>query len=144
LGVWQKILGYEYPQCKLDNFMQISFIFMIAFGLLLVLFFGREKGKKVDKTEALEEKTAVKINWKEIGIIAALGVCMALVNKINTFLAGVLPAVVVFPCTGCGAILCSTVFAMLIFKEMPSRMQKISILLGIVGIVFIGLGAAFL
>lgn len=147
LGVWQKILGYEYPQCKVDNFMQVSFLIMIAFSGLLVLVFARKRGGKVDesiqKTDEKTGKTDAKSKWLRIGFVVALGACMALVNKINTFLAGVLPAIVVFPCTGCGSILSSSLFAMLIFKEMPSRMQKFSILAGLLGIVLIGVGAAF-
>ena len=149
LGVWQKVLSYEYPECKLDNFMQVSFLFMIAFSGLLVLVFGRErKGKQKENIEETEEtqktlKTAdVKRKWLQIGFVVALGVCMAVINKTNTYLAGALPAVVVFPCTGCGAIISSSIFAMLIFKEMPSRLQKLSILAGIIGIIFIGVGAA--
>lgn len=142
LGVWQKVLGYEYPECKLDNFMQVSFLFMIAFSGLLVLFFGRNRAVAGQETVETKEKADAKSKWLRVVFVVALGVCMALINKMNTYLAGALPAVVVFPCTGCGSIIFSSVFAMLIFKEKPSLMQKISILAGIVGIIFIGVGAA--
>ena len=145
MGVWQKIFRYEYPQYSSDNFMQASFLLMIIFSFLIVAI-SRVKQACETKKGSLqkEEKKETDNKWKKIGLIVALGVTMAMINKINIFLSGELPTIVVFPCIYGGGIIASSLLSAWICKEKSSRLQKLSVLVGIVGIIFIGFGSMLL
>ena len=64
------------------------------------------------------------------------------VNKTNTYLSGVLPSVLVFPITNGGVILATTLLSVLFFKEKLSLLQKIGLVIGILGIFSITIGKA--
>ena len=148
MGIWQKIFRYEYAEYNLDNFMQVAFLLMsvLSFCLAVLSKLGRirDKQENEDKGKA-DDVQAIKATdkWKKIVYIATLGVCMGLINIINTFLAGELPSVIVFPCIYGGGIIATSIFSMIIFKEKTTNKQKFSLLIGIIGIVFIGVGSMF-
>ena len=139
MGIWQKIFRYEYTEHNLDNFMQVAFLLMIIFSFLLTILARLTKTKENSVDEGLE-RTAVS-NRKKIGLIATLGVSMGLINIINTFLAGALPSVIVFPCIYGGGIIATSILSLLILKEKITKKQWYSLWIGILGIVFIGVGA---
>ena len=141
MGVWQKIFRYEYPQYSSDNFMQASFLLMLVFSFLIVAICGIRQGGEIKKTA---ERKETKKQWKKVCLIVSLGVTMALINKINVFLSGELPTIIVFPCIYGGGIIASSLLSMWICKEKSSRLQKISMAVGIIGIICIGVGSMLL
>ena len=64
LGCVQKILGNEYPDVLLDNFVQLSFIFAFLIGALIAfftyLFFKRFSHKIVGHVEKIVKKNQIK------------------------------------------------------------------------------------
>ncbi len=67
-----------------------------------------------------------------------LGLFIALQNKNNLYLAGVLPSAVFFPISNGGIIISSTVAASFLFHEKLSKIQKLGMLLGVIAIAIIG------
>lgn len=146
LGCFQKMLKFEYPNVKVENFVQVSFFFMLIISLFIVLLIWFIKRKKhVEKEDEFDHNTfsLKKIQWKYLVFIVATGVIMGLMNSINVFLAGALPSVVVFPSVNGGGIVATTILSIIIFKEKITKKQKLALLFGFCGILAIGFGGLF-
>ncbi len=150
MGIWQKVFRNEYAEYNLDNFIQVSFLIMVVFSFFLAtisaLLEKNRTQKRVDREPPEQQETQSKTQPArkkriQLGLVAALGASMGLINIINTFLSGVLPSVIVFPCIYGGGIIATSVLSVLIFKERPTNMQKLSLLVGILGIIAIGIGS---
>ena len=138
VGVIQKIFGKQQTSYSLDLFLFISFAIIIVLNAII---FGLYCFKKEDKkNENQEIKTIKKTDWITVFFMAVLGVVMGGINKLNTYLAGVLPSVVMFPATNGGVIVMSAVLSAIIFKEKLAKKQIFSILLGFIAIVIIAVG----
>ena len=145
VGIMQKLFANEYSQYKMDNFLCMAFLFIILICATAMLFSWLSKNKqlKLHIEKGCEDRKAGTITFiKQYGFTVALGVVMGLINKTNTFLSGVLPSVVVFPVINGGVILMTTVSSILVFKENLSLMQKLGLIIGIVGIISITIGKA--
>ena len=142
MGIWQKILRVEYPSVKLDNFMQVSFLMMFAFSIVIVLI-SRLFVKRQSGIGIITQPNTKTIQWKTFGCVVAIGAIMGLMNKINTFLVGVLPSIVVFPAINGGGIVATSLLSIIIFKEKTTIRQKLALVIGIVGIVTVALGSLF-
>lgn len=135
LAILQKIFASEYAGCKLDNFLCVAFAFIIIMSAIATLLAWFYKERKVQQKEAtIEENVDKKVLIRRYGFTVLLGFVMGLLNKTNTFLAGALPSVLLFPIMNGGVILTTTVCSMFIFGEKLSKMQKIGLLVGILGI----------
>lgn len=147
VGIMQKLFTNECVEYKLDNFLCVAFMLIIAISAVAMFFawlYNRKKQGQVqpqpqDKVDC-KVKTSVLV--KQYIFTVLLGVVMGLVNKTNTFLSGVLPSVLVFPIINGGVILTTTICSMLIFKEKLTLMQKIGLVIGILGIISITIGKA--
>ena len=145
VGVMQKLFTNEFARYKLDNFLCIAFILIIAMSGIAMFFAFLKKRKDADIEQAeKQEKVEIQSNvlMKQYGFTVALGAVMGLVNKTNTYLSGVLPSVLVFPITNGGVILATTLLSVLFFKEKLSLLQKIGLVIGILGIFSITIGKA--
>jgi len=136
LAILQKVFANEYPECNLDNFLCVAFMFIIimsAVATLIAWFYkasNLEHSKEGTSQENIEKKGII----KRYVFTILLGVVMGLVNKTNTYLAGVLPSVLLFPIMNGGVILTTTICSMFIFGEKLAKMQKIGLFVGILGI----------
>ena len=144
VGIMQKLFTNECSQYKMDNFLCLAFLFIIAICVITMFFTWLSKNKqpKLHIENNCEERTTWTTIIKQYGFTVALGVVMGLINKTNTFLSGVLPSVVVFPVINGGVILMTTVSSILVFKENLSLMQKLGLIIGILGIISITIGKA--
>ena len=145
VGIMQKLFSNEYSQYKMDNFLCVAFVFIILICVCSIFFaklakYNSNQGQLEPKVEKEIKKRATPI--KQYGFTVALGTVMGLVNKTNTFLSGVLSSVIVFPVINGGVILATTVTSMFVFKEKLSIMQKLGLVIGILGIISIAIGKA--
>ena len=142
VGILQKLFTNEYSQYKLNNFLCVSFIFIILMSGITVLIL-QAAGKKT-KNESTKKPETINKNafFQQLIFTIAIGVSLGLINIINTYLSGVLPSIIVFPIINGGYILITTVMSALFFKEKLSLLQKISLLICILGIVAISVGKA--
>lgn len=147
VGIMQKLFTNDFKQYKLDNFLCVSFmiiILMSAAAMLVSWLWNRKKNNEKQAEEKTDSKVKTSFLVKQYGFTVGLGVVMGLVNKTNTFLSGVLPSVLVFPITNGGVILSTTLLSMLIFKEKLTLLQKIGLIIGILGIISITIGKAII
>lgn len=137
VGLVQKLFVIEYPQASSDMFLIIAFGCMVAlsgltFGIL------RLYERKMDHDGQRAEP--VKPCRRPLAFLLVLGCIVACVNRSNTYLAGALPSVIFFPVMNGGTILLTSLLSVPIFRERPSVRQWLSIAVGIVGILCIGIG----
>ena len=135
VGVVQKLFGAQPVEYSLDLFLCVSFaVIILLSGAIFLICHIFEK--KEPALSTVEHKPDV----KTVGFTGLLGVAMGGVNKLNTYLAGVLPSVVMFPATNGGVIVATACFSALLYKEKLSKKQILSILIGFVAIVVIAIG----
>lgn len=145
VGIMQKLFTNECAGYKLDNFLCVAFMVIIAISAVAMFFawlYNRKKQGQVQPQDKVDCKVKTSMLVKQYGFIVLLGFVMGLVNKTNTFLSGVLPSVLVFPIINGGVIISTTICSMLIFKEKLTLMQKIGLVIGILGIISITIGKA--
>ncbi len=67
------------------------------------------------------------------------GIALVLLNVINVYVSGVLPAIIVFPCTNGGGIIASAILARILIREKISLRKKAGIAIGVAAICLIAL-----
>ena len=137
VAVVQLLFVKDYPQVSLDTFLGVAFGFMAVLSVTVFILLIYIEKKRCNK-----EKITIKLipNKKEIFPLLVLGFVIGLVNKTNTYLAGVLPSIIFFPVMHGGTIFLTSILSMLLFKENLSIKQKIALLVGVVAILCIGIG----
>ncbi len=126
VGFLQKFHQRSVHKNELDMMLIVAFGIM-AFASLILYMLSKPKNLSIIKTK---------------GFILnglGLGLAIAIQNKNNLFLAGVLPSVIFFPISNGGIILGSTIAASIMFNEKLSKMQKFGLGLGIAAISIVGI-----
>ena len=72
-----------------------------------------------------------------LGIMLVNGICVAINNKFNLYLSGVMDSAVFFPIVNGGGLVLTTLAAVLLFREKLSKKQWVGIVLGITSVVFL-------
>jgi drug/metabolite transporter (DMT)-like permease len=136
VGVAQKLFGIQTIEYSLDLFLCVSFVIIIL--LSGVMFFISHIFEKKEPDILTVEKC--KVDLKTLGFTALLGIAMGGVNKLNTYLASILPSVVMFSTINGGVIVATACFSALLYKERLSKKQIVSIMIGFVAIAAIVAG----
>ena len=141
VGVIQKLFASDFSGYSLSWFLSLSFLFIVAFcGVLFFVTTLIEKCKEKNSSYLSNSKSTPKknnFNQKSFVFTMLLGFCMGAINKMNTFLSGKLPSIIVFPILNGGGIILTTLISLLIFKEKISLKQKLGVGVGVLAIVFI-------
>ena len=110
-----------------DEFVSlITLEFTFAFLALLVLILLKSKNSLPSSKIAFTSATN--------------GVFIGVLNTLNLRLSGKLPAVVVFPIYNIGSLVLSGIILSVLYKEKLTKAKLLGLVLGIVGILFIGIG----
>lgn len=153
VGIIQKLFAAQTTPYSLDLFLCTAFLFIVSFSaaIYLLLAFREKKtpnaggnpstftendGNCPAKNDGENKK---KSRFLPLLFTAALGFVTGGVNKLNTYLAGILPSVLVFPATNGGVIVASAVFSAILFKEKLSKKQISAICIGFIAIVLIAI-----
>lgn len=113
---------------------ELSLLLTLSFLLSSALMFVLSLITK-DKT-----KTEVRIINKKIILTATVsGIFIGILNYLNTFLAGKLPSVILFPIYNIGSIILSGIICAFLFKETNTKKQILGFIIGCIAILFIGL-----
>ena len=135
VGVVQKLFGAQPINYSLDLFLCASFaiIILLSGGIILLchIFENKKSASNIEH---------VKIDIKTLVFTLLLGFTIGGVNKLNTYLAGVLPSVIMFPTANGGVILTTACFSALFYKEKLSKKQIFSVLIGFLAIIVIAIG----
>jgi len=113
---------------ELDAFLVITFAFCAGFSFVLYLIFRlRQRGSHAPP------------DLRMFGISAAAGCVVALLNRVNLLLAGLLPSIVLYPVFNGAVILLTGFMAMLLFGERLTKRQILCLLFGIAAILLLNL-----
>ena len=126
VGILQKFFGHIYGTEVFDEYLFLSFSFMLLYSVIGKLLTSKDK-----------EKTACSKGFYVICIGLALSNVIA--NKLNLYLSAVLPATLFFPSINGLTVFLSAVSSRFAFKEKLNIMGWIGILLGITAIVMIAI-----
>ena len=135
IGVMQKIHQSSEYRNELNAYLIIAFLSSAVFcAIFAALLKGRESiSIDAKKKENKRKKQACFM----IGIMIASGACVAVNNKLNLYLSGVMDSAVFFPIVNGGGLVLATLAAVLLFKEKLSKKQWIGVVLGIASVVFL-------
>lgn len=131
IGIIQKIHQSTIYKDELDEMLIISFAVSSIICMCLTVF---QKRKKRDNSGVYRNLIKQK---KFILIVVGYGVCIAVNNKFNLYLSGVIDSAVFFPLVNGGGLVLSTVAAILLFREKLSKKQWIGVGLGIISVLFL-------
>lgn len=124
LGIMQKVQqGAAHPEEK-SIFIFLAFVFaaILSFGKIAI---NKEKRIRVLKTHIVSA--------------VLVGACFSACNLLNTILAGLLPASVIFPALNIGGIFAAMLFCLIFFREKPTRKNVLVLALGTSAILLINL-----
>ena len=126
VGILQKFFGHFYGKKPFDEFLFLSFFFMLLYSI-----FGRIKSSKNRENSACDK------GFYLICVLLALSNVIA--NKLNLYLSAVLPATLFFPSINGATVFLSSISSRIFFKEKISLLGWVGILLGIAAIVLIAI-----
>lgn len=134
IGVMQKVHQSSEYQNELNAFLIIAFVSSAVFCAIFATFMKKRESRFADEKE--KEKNSKRQVWLLLGIMIANGACVAVNNKFNLYLSGVMDSAVFFPIVNGGGLVLTTLAAVLLFKEKLSTKQWIGVVLGIASVVF--------
>ena len=135
IGVMQKVHQSSEYRDELNAFLIIAFVSSAVLCAFFAALMKRRESRFADEKEKrINGKRQV---WLLLGIMIASGACVAVNNKFNLYLSGVMDSAVFFPIVNGGGLVLTTLAAVLLFKEKLSAKQWIGVVLGIASVVFL-------
>ena len=126
IGIMQKVHQSSAYKAELTAFLVIAFAVSALASLPLLLAAPKGENK-------LDRKTL----WLLIGCLVLSGISIALNNKWNLYLSGVMDSAVFFPIVNGGGMVLNTLAAVALFRDKPSKLQWLGIALGIASVIFL-------
>ena len=134
IGVMQKVHQSSAFKEELNAFLVIAFAVSALFSGVVALLLRKKEivteGKRNDRGGMM----------LLIFLMLVSGVCVAVNNKLNLYLSGVIDSVIFFPVVNGGGLVLTTLASLLIFKERLRGKQWIGILLGIASVLCLCVG----
>ena len=132
IGVMQKVHQSSPHRDELNAFLVVAFF---AGTLLCALFVALLKARETKTSSQL--RAAPGRLWVVPGLMLISGGCVAINNKFNLYLSGVMDSAVFFPVFNGGLLVATTLAALVIFKERLTKRQWLGVVLGITSVVFL-------
>ena len=110
--------------------------FLIVSLFISCVFTGIYAFKTRKEENAVENRRSI-ITFLPLVIMVVSGITVAVNNRLNLFLSGVLDSSVMFPIVNGGGLMLTTLAATLIFKERLSKRQWIGLGLGMVAVILL-------
>lgn len=136
IGVMQKWHQSTDYRGELDAFLIIAFAFSFLYSVAAYaagVIAARSKGQG----KAQEGARPSLLSWLPLLLMAVVGICVAVNNKLNLFLSGVMDSAVFFPLVNGGGLVLTALAAVLLFRERLSHKQWVGVLVGIVAVIFL-------
>ena len=133
IGLMQKVHQTSAYKNELDIFLVLAFIVCAAVASTASFLLSRTKEKTEPLFPAMDRRGVIYILLFTLGG----GICVAINNKLNLFLSGVLDTSVFFPIANGGAVVLSTLAAYILFKERLSLRRWIGLFIGVLAVVLL-------
>ena len=132
VGLMQKIHQNSGYKDELMGFLIVAFAVQTAVSFLMYIV-----KMNSDKSKGIYTRSEMKINGPlfMLSLMVICGVCFALNNCINLYLAGVVDAAVFFPIANGVPLMISLIVSFFIFKERLIKRQVIGFICGLISIV---------
>ena len=135
IGVMQKVHQSSEYRDELNAFLIIAFVSSAVLCAFFAALMKRRESRFADEKE--KKRNGKRQVWLLLGIMIASGACVAVNNKFNLYLSGVMDSAVFFPIVNGGGLVLTTLAAVLLFKEKLSTKQWIGVVVGIASVVFL-------
>ena len=132
VSILQKVHGNSEYSAQINEFLIIAF-----FAIFLIMTAFAVFSKKNDLKNLFERKENGKINFSLIVLMVVIGICTAVMHRMNTYLASVIDSAVFFPVVNGGNALLVIVASIVVFKEKLSIRQLIGVIVGLVAILML-------
>ncbi len=133
VGIMQKVHQTSAYKLELSGFLIVAFLVSAVCSLVMYAVYPLFAHKAIIGRSASPQKRA-SLDLRKLGLVAvlflAIGAGTAAINQLNLYLSGVLPAAVFFPIVNGGALVLTTLFSVLFFKERLSLRQWIGLGMG--------------
>lgn len=126
VGIIQKLYRHIYPECGLNEFLVLSFGFMLVMSLVLKLALRKPC-----------EKEKVEKNGKYWMSMMILAVSVVAANKLNLYLSGVMSSSIFYPCVNGGCIVATALSSRVLFREKLTLLQWVGIVGSVIAIILI-------
>ena len=133
IGVMQKVHQSSEYREELNAFLIIAFVSSAILCAIFTALLKRRESRSAD----VKNNANKKLFGLLLGIMIVSGACVAVNNKFNLYLSGVMDSAVFFPIVNGGTLVLTTLAAVLLFKEKLSKKQWIGVVFGIVSVVFL-------
>ena len=132
VGLMQKIHQNSDYKDELMGFLIVAFAVQTAVSFLMYII-----KMNSDKSKGIYTRSEMKINGPlfMLSLMVICGVCVALNNCINLYLAGVVDAAVFFPIANGVPLMISLIVSFFVFKERLIKKQIIGFICGLISIV---------
>ncbi|MBR2376418.1 MAG: DUF2304 family protein [Clostridia bacterium] len=132
IGVMQKIHQSSDYKGELNAFLVLAFVVSFVFAIILTLLFSKKENNPI-----LQKNQSGKVNYIILLVIVIAGACVAVNNKLNLYLSGVMDSAVFFPIVSGGGLVLTTISALIVFKEKLTKKQWAGIIIGILSVILL-------
>ena len=134
IGIMQKVHQASEYKGEINAFLIIAFVTLtvISFSSAVILD-RRDKGNNDDTPPTRGKKSTGFLLF----IMLISGVCVALNNKLNLYLAGIIPSAIFFPIVNGGGLVLTTLSALVFFRERLTAKQWVGVILGTASVVLV-------
>ena len=132
IGVMQKIHQSSEFKGELNAFLVLAFVVSFVFAIILTLLFSKKENNPI-----LQKNKNGKVNYIILLVIVIAGACVAVNNKLNLYLSGVMDSAVFFPIVSGGGLVLTTISALIVFKEKLTKKQWAGIVIGILSVILL-------
>ncbi len=129
VGVMQKTHQTSAYKGEINAFLIVAFLVSSLVSWILIFVFSKK-----EKVEILPKTEKNTLNWLLLAVIVLTGVFVAVNNKLNLYLSGVMDSAVFFPIVEGGGLVLTALAALVIFKEKPTKKQWIGIVIGMLSV----------
>ena len=134
IGILQKIHQTSIYKGELNEFLFISFFFSTLNSLIWLIIAFKKGGNKFSSLNLKDNKKNI-IACLLICIVS--GIATGTNHKLNLFLSGVMDSATFFPLVNGAGLVLSTLSALFIFRERLSVKQWISVIVGVLSVIFL-------
>ncbi len=132
IGIMQKIHQNSAYRNELNEFLVITFLSSAIICAVFAALLKQRESLPADKADKKDARL-----WPMLSVLLVNGICVAVNNKFNLYLSGVMDSAVFFPIVNGGGLVLTTLAAVVLFREKLSKKQWIGVIFGIASVIFL-------
>ena len=134
IGIMQKVHQSSAYRDEMNAFLVTAFLSSAVFCAILAVWLKKREDCAAHTGERAARRRKIR---RLLGMMLVSGVCIAVNNKFNLYLSGVMDSAVFFPIANGGNLILTALAAVVIFREKLSKKQWLGVVIGIVSVVLL-------